>query len=151
MQTAERLYTSGAGLLPAAPFQQQNLRFCPACFAEALKPSSALGAKNHQPQVQLSLQLWARCTLSAATLRTAAERRALAPVATFLLPRCIAPSACAGMISYPRTESTAFAPGFDLAAAVREQRSHPIWGDYAASMLAAGVSHPKACVAACRK
>ena len=55
-------------------------------------------------------------------------------------------------------ESTAFAAGFDLAAAVREQRSHPIWGAYAAAMLEAGVHHPKVrlvprcvqiCTAAC--
>ena len=50
---------------------------------------------------------------------------------------------CSGWISYPRTESTAYAAGFDLAAAVRLQGRHPIWGEYASALLQAGVKHPK--------
>ena len=50
---------------------------------------------------------------------------------------------CSGWISYPRTESTAYAAGFDLAAAVQLQCRHPIWGEYASALLQAGVKHPK--------
>eukprot|EP00884_Botryococcus_braunii_P010708 jgi/Botrbrau1/19639/Bobra.0003s0009.1 len=49
----------------------------------------------------------------------------------------------AGFISYPRTESSAYPPGFDFAEGLREQSRHPIWGDYSSSLLRLGPSAPK--------
>lgn len=48
-----------------------------------------------------------------------------------------------GYISYPRTESSAYPPGFDFSEALREQSRHPLWGDFAAGLLRQGFAAPK--------
>jgi DNA topoisomerase-3 len=40
-----------------------------------------------------------------------------------------------GYISYPRTETAAFAEDFDLHSLIQAQTSHPRWGPYAHSLL----------------
>ena len=44
----------------------------------------------------------------------------------------------AGYLSYPRTESTAYPPGTDLGAPLREQAADAQWGDLAQQLLARG-------------
>ncbi|GBF93668.1 DNA topoisomerase [Raphidocelis subcapitata] len=48
-----------------------------------------------------------------------------------------------GYLSYPRTESTAYPPNFDMGGALGEQARHPVWGEYASAVLAAGAALPK--------
>eukprot|EP00899_Mesostigma_viride_P006662 jgi/Mesvir1/15998/Mv08302-RA.2 len=48
-----------------------------------------------------------------------------------------------GYISYPRTESSAYPPGFDLHGTLAAQSRHPVWGEYAASLVAKGFAVPK--------
>ncbi|KAF6259333.1 DNA topoisomerase [Scenedesmus sp. NREL 46B-D3] len=48
-----------------------------------------------------------------------------------------------GYLSYPRTESSGYPPNFDFDGALSSQARHPIWGQYAASLLSQGVSKPK--------
>lgn len=48
-----------------------------------------------------------------------------------------------GYLSYPRTESSAYPANFDLEAALRSQARHPVWGEYAAAVLAARPALPK--------
>ena len=59
------------------------------------------------------------------------------------------PVCCSGWISYPRTESTAYAAGFDMAATVQQQCRHPVWGEYAKALLHAGIKHPKVSTGEC--
>ncbi|CAK0787024.1 hypothetical protein CVIRNUC_010240 [Coccomyxa viridis] len=40
-----------------------------------------------------------------------------------------------GYLSYPRTESSAYPPGFDFQEVLDEMRRHPIWGDYAQHLM----------------
>lgn len=40
-----------------------------------------------------------------------------------------------GLISYPRTETTAYSPQFDLVSVLREQSNNPNWGHTASSLL----------------
>ena len=40
-----------------------------------------------------------------------------------------------GLISYPRTESTAYPKSFDVRAVLEQHRSHPEWGEYATRLL----------------
>eukprot|EP00878_Enallax_costatus_P033145 GHUV01036535.1.p1 GENE.GHUV01036535.1~~GHUV01036535.1.p1 ORF type:complete len:508 (+),score=89.61 GHUV01036535.1:521-2044(+) len=48
-----------------------------------------------------------------------------------------------GYLSYPRTESSAYPPNFDIQGTLSSQVRHPIWGEYAGSLLQQGVSRPK--------
>eukprot|EP00879_Flechtneria_rotunda_P020115 GHRR01021155.1.p1 GENE.GHRR01021155.1~~GHRR01021155.1.p1 ORF type:complete len:503 (+),score=166.27 GHRR01021155.1:71-1579(+) len=48
-----------------------------------------------------------------------------------------------GYLSYPRTESSAYPPNFDITGTLSSQTRHPIWGEYAAALLSQGVSRPK--------
>ena len=48
-----------------------------------------------------------------------------------------------GMLSYPRTESTAYPKSFDFLGALRQQSSHSYWGEHASSLLASGFTNPK--------
>eukprot|EP00897_Mesotaenium_endlicherianum_P000232 jgi/Mesen1/10209/ME000077S09546 len=45
-----------------------------------------------------------------------------------------------GVLSYPRTESSAYPPSFDARALLAAHAAHPVWGPYAAQLLAAGPS-----------
>jgi hypothetical protein len=48
-----------------------------------------------------------------------------------------------GYLSYPRTETSAYPPSFDLNGAVAQQRSHPDWGSFARDLLKLGLTRPK--------
>ena len=43
-----------------------------------------------------------------------------------------------GYISYPRTETTAYPPSFDLVSALEEQANHPNWGRVVSYLLGSG-------------
>ena len=47
-----------------------------------------------------------------------------------------------GYLSYPRTESSSYPPNFEFHELLVAQRSHPVWGDYASSILEQGVKRP---------
>ena len=47
------------------------------------------------------------------------------------------------IISYPRTESTAYPSSFDLRSAVQEQTRSGEWGSYARDLLTEGLTKPK--------
>ena len=48
-----------------------------------------------------------------------------------------------GFISYPRTESTAYPPGFDLKGTLTAQRGHPAWGEWVEELLSGSVAKPR--------
>ena len=48
-----------------------------------------------------------------------------------------------GYISYPRTESTAYAPSFDLDGTLRTIQSNPLWSDHVKGLLAGARVRPK--------
>ena len=49
----------------------------------------------------------------------------------------------AGLLSYPRTESSAYPASFEFRAILKEHSRHPIWGDYSAALLSHGYTEPK--------
>ncbi|EFJ52569.1 hypothetical protein VOLCADRAFT_79203 [Volvox carteri f. nagariensis] len=49
----------------------------------------------------------------------------------------------AGYLSYPRTESSAYPPNFDITGTVAALRNHPVFGGYASALLQQGVKHPQ--------
>ena len=50
-----------------------------------------------------------------------------------------------GIISYPRTETDAFGPTFELKSLIQAQTTHPQWGDYAKGLFSGGkFRHPRA-------
>ncbi|KNC46096.1 DNA topoisomerase [Thecamonas trahens ATCC 50062] len=49
-----------------------------------------------------------------------------------------------GYISYPRTETTAYPPGFELHALLEEQRRSRVWGGYVTSLLRSGLAPSRA-------
>lgn len=48
-----------------------------------------------------------------------------------------------GYLSYPRTESSAYPPNFDLRGALASQARHPVWGEYTSAIMAANPQLPK--------
>ena len=49
----------------------------------------------------------------------------------------------AGLLSYPRTESSAYPASFEFRAVLKEHLRHPIWGDYSAALLSHGHTDPQ--------
>lgn len=47
-----------------------------------------------------------------------------------------------GYLSYPRTESTAFPPGFEFDSILRAQCRNDYWGEYASSLMTSGTFDP---------
>ncbi|PIO62026.1 DNA topoisomerase [Teladorsagia circumcincta] len=48
-----------------------------------------------------------------------------------------------GFISYPRTETTAYPPNFDLLGTLKQQSNNPKWGDVVKKVLSDGIRKPK--------
>lgn len=48
-----------------------------------------------------------------------------------------------GMLSYPRTESTAYPKSFDILGSLQQQSSHPYWGEHASNLLESGFTKPR--------
>ena len=48
-----------------------------------------------------------------------------------------------GLLSYPRTESTAYPEGFDFVTTVRALRGHPEWGEHALQVLTTAPCSPQ--------
>lgn len=49
----------------------------------------------------------------------------------------------AGLLSYPRTESSAYPASFEFRVILKEHLRHPVWGDYSAALLSNGYTEPK--------
>lgn len=49
----------------------------------------------------------------------------------------------AGLLSYPRTESSAYPKGFDFRTILKDHSRHPVWGEYSAAILSIGFSESK--------
>ena len=89
---------------------------------------------------------WAHTPLGAAAglntvelMKTASSAMGMSPQQAM---RCAEGLYTSGYISYPRTESTAYPPGFDFHEVLVEMRRHPIWGEYAAHLMGHGAFAP---------
>lgn len=73
-------------------------------------------------------------------LKVASSSLNIGPATTMQLAERLYTS---GYLSYPRTESSAYPPNFDITGTLSAQRHHPVWGPYASQLLQAGVKHPQ--------
>ncbi|VDD75726.1 unnamed protein product [Mesocestoides corti] len=74
-------------------------------------------------------------------LRVASSSLGIGPHATMAIAERLYTS---GFINYPRTESTAYPPSFDLKDLLRQHANHPKWGDVVSGLLKSGYTQPRA-------